>query len=137
MLVIEPRCGYGGDEELRSVRPRSSIRHGQGVWPVMSVFLTELILEGPSPNTLSACTVSQGITRLQHEFLDDPVEENVVVVPIFGVCDKVLDRLRCGVGEQLKVLWGLISAIALAPVFQSPVGDNSRYHPLSYVSSRK
>jgi hypothetical protein len=70
----------------------------------MPVLWTELVFKVSTPATFSTGTVSEGITGLQHEFLDDSVENDIVVVTIIDVRDKVLDRLGRSVGEQLKVL---------------------------------
>lgn len=70
----------------------------------MSIFRTKLIFKRPTPYTLSARAVTQGITRLEHEFLDDSVKYDIVVISIFGVRDEVFDRLWCCIWEQLEVL---------------------------------
>jgi len=33
VLLVEPRRGIRSDEELRSVRVRSCVRHTQSIWP--------------------------------------------------------------------------------------------------------
>jgi hypothetical protein len=99
VLIIEPRGRYGGDEELRPVRPRSSIRHRQRIRPIMPILRTKLVFKVSTPTTFSASTISKGITSLQHEFLDDSVKDYVVVITIVDVRDKVFDRLGCSIWE--------------------------------------
>jgi hypothetical protein len=76
----------------------------------MPILWTELVFKVSTPTTLSTSTISEGITSLQHEFLYDSVENDIVVVTIVDVCDKVFDRLRGSVWEQFEVLF--ISEIA-------------------------
>jgi len=52
-----------------------------------------------TPTTLSASPISEGITSLQHEFLDDSMKDDVVVIAIVDVCDEVLDRFWGSVRE--------------------------------------
>ena len=99
MFIVEPRGRYGGNEELGPVRPWSSIRHRQRIRPVMPIFWTELVFKVSTPTTLSTSPISERITSLQHEFLDDSVENDIVVVAIVDMCDEVFDRLRGSVWE--------------------------------------
>jgi hypothetical protein len=99
VFIIKPRGGYGGDEELRPICPWSSVGHRQRIGPIMPILWTELIFKVSTPTTLSTSTIPEGITSLQHEFLDDSVEDDVVVVTIVDVRDKVLDRFRGSVWE--------------------------------------
>jgi hypothetical protein len=99
VLIIEPRSRNGGDKELRPVRPWSSVGHGQCIRPIVPILWTKLVFKVSTPTTLSSSTIPEGITSLQHEFLDDSMENDVVVVTIVDVCDEVLDRLRGSVWE--------------------------------------
>lgn len=99
MLVVEPRGWDGGNEELRPICPWSSVCHRQGIWPVVPILWTELVFKVSSPTTFSASPVSKGITSLQHKLLDDSVEDDIVVVPVIDVGDKVLDCLWGGFWE--------------------------------------
>ena len=65
----------------------------------MPILWTKLVFKVSTPTTLSTSPISKGITSLQHEFLDDSVENDVVVVPIVDVRDKVLDRFRGSIWE--------------------------------------
>jgi len=104
VFVIEPRCRYGSNEELRPVRSWSSICHGQSIRPVMPEFWIELVFKVTAPATLSARSISKRITSLQHELFDDSMEDDIIVITIIDVRDEVLDRLRRSFREQLEVL---------------------------------
>jgi hypothetical protein len=45
----------------------------------------ELVLELPTPDGLTASSITQWISSLQHEALDDAVEYNTVIIPVLGV----------------------------------------------------
>jgi hypothetical protein len=63
------------------------------------VLWTELVFKVSTPTTLSTSPISERITSLQHELLDDSVENDVVVVTIVDVRDKVLDCFRGSIWE--------------------------------------
>ena len=44
------------------------------------------------------------MTRVTHEFLDDTVEDDTIVITILDVRDEILNSLRCDVGIQLDEL---------------------------------
>jgi hypothetical protein len=65
----------------------------------MPILWTKLVFKVSTPTTLSTSTISEGITSLQHEFLDDSMENDIVVVTVVDVSDKVLDCFRSCVWE--------------------------------------
>mmetsp|Transcript_36226 Transcript_36226/g.61099 ORF Transcript_36226/g.61099 Transcript_36226/m.61099 type:complete len:235 (+) Transcript_36226:285-989(+) len=69
----------------------------------MAKRLRKLVLKLRSPNGCSTRAVSQRISSLQHEALDDAVDEQVVVVAVLAVAREVLNRLRALLGVQLEV----------------------------------
>lgn len=42
--------------------------------------------------------------QFSHEFLDDTMEDDPVIIPRFRMGDKVLHCLRCDIRQQLKPL---------------------------------
>jgi hypothetical protein len=50
----------------------------------------------------SSCAQTACLPHLQHEPLDDAVEEHAVVVAVLRVRREVLDRARALVGEELE-----------------------------------
>src|SRR3954453_4105557 len=75
------------DEELRAVRPRPGVGHGQQVRTVELQLGVELVLELVAG---AAVALPERVTALDHEAVDDPVEDRAVVEPIGGL----LPRLR-------------------------------------------
>jgi hypothetical protein len=66
MLVIQPGRWNSRDEELRTVRPRTGVGHGQSIWSIMSVFSREFIFKRPAPDRFTTCTVSHRVSCLEH-----------------------------------------------------------------------
>mmetsp|Transcript_92567 Transcript_92567/g.215086 ORF Transcript_92567/g.215086 Transcript_92567/m.215086 type:complete len:315 (+) Transcript_92567:573-1517(+) len=102
VLVVEPRTRNGGDEELRSVRVGPSIGHGQCEWAIVLQGPVELILELATPNALSTCSITLWIASLDHETLNDAVEDSVVVIAVLGMNREVLNSLGALLEEQLN-----------------------------------
>lgn len=101
MLVVQPRSRHSRDEELRSIGLRASICHRQHVRPIMLDVLTELVFEILFPNGLSASSITERIARLDHEFLDDTMEEDTFKVCRPGMSHKVLNCFWSNVGVEL------------------------------------
>ena len=99
VFVVEPRRGDGGDEELRAVGARPSVRHRECVGTVVAQRSMELILELVPPDGRPSGAIPERVTGLDHEILDDAVEEHSVVVPVRRMRREVLDRLRALLGE--------------------------------------
>ncbi len=59
----------------------------------------KLILKLLAPNAFSARPVAHGIARLNHKLANDAVEDDVIVIPVACMRDKVLDRPRRRVRE--------------------------------------
>ncbi len=72
---IEPRSGYGGDEELTSICRRSAIGHCEKAGLVefnrCDAFVGKRLIPDRLPSGSSSCRV----TALNHEILDDPVKK--------------------------------------------------------------
>ena len=123
MFVIQPRTRYGRDEELTTVRGRTRIGHGESIWSIKSGFCRKLIFEITTPYRFSSCTVAytelsagvlalaalearltERITRLQHEFRDDTMKNDTVIIPRSGMLSEILNGLRGNIREQLETL---------------------------------
>jgi hypothetical protein len=63
------------------------------------VLWTELVFKVSTPYTFSTSPITERISRLEHELLDDSVKENVVVVAILNMRDEILDRFWRSIGE--------------------------------------
>lgn len=66
-------------KELRSIRVGPRICHGQREGAVVLQVPMEFILELTSPNALATCSITLWVTRLDHEALNHPVEDDVVL----------------------------------------------------------
>src|SRR4051794_35949655 len=98
VLAVEPRRGLGGDdEELRAVRVRPGVRHREGA--LDDLVRVDLVLElvtgiaGPVPARAAA---------LDHEVLDDAVEDQPVVEALRRELLEVAHGLRGVLVEQLE-----------------------------------
>lgn len=77
-MAIEPRRWHKGNEELAAACIGPSIGHGKNAFPVMfeswSKFIVDLVAWAAH-----ACT--GWISALDHEIINDPVENNTVIEP--------------------------------------------------------
>ena len=103
VLPVQPRRGDCGDEKLRSVCVWSRVGHGDCVRAIVPQVPRDLVLELPAPDGDAPGTVPERVPGLQHEPLDDAVEDDVVVVPVSAVRGEVLARLRARIREHLDV----------------------------------
>src|SRR5699024_2386822 len=76
VAVLEPRCCYRGDEELRTVGTRAGVCHGEFIRFVEVEFGVEFVFELVAR---TADTATQWIASLNHEVSDDAVEDGAVV----------------------------------------------------------
>mmetsp|Transcript_34881 Transcript_34881/g.96257 ORF Transcript_34881/g.96257 Transcript_34881/m.96257 type:complete len:374 (+) Transcript_34881:339-1460(+) len=101
MLAVEPRARHSRDEELRAICIRAGIGHRQCERSVVLQSPMELVLELATPNAFSACAIALRVAALDHEALDHPVEDRVVVIPVLRVHGEVFHRFRALLEEQL------------------------------------
>lgn len=115
VLVVQPRRLLSRDKELRAVGVRTGICHTDCVRFVV-LERGELVFKLFSPDTFATGTVAEGIAGLllsvmirlagstdaylDHEFSNHAMEDDVVVVAILCMRDKVLYCLRRGVREE-------------------------------------
>src|SRR3954454_15190146 len=98
VLAVEPRrLLRGDDEELRAVRVRPGVRHGERA--ADDLVLVDLVLEGVSR---AAGAGALGAAALDHEVLDDAVEDEPVVEALRRELLEVAHRLRRVLVEQLE-----------------------------------
>jgi hypothetical protein len=69
----------------------------------MSQLKRKLILEFPTPNTITTRSIPKRVARLNHEFWDHTVENHAFVVPAPSEANEVLDCLRCVRREETDV----------------------------------
>lgn len=98
MFPIQPTAGFRRNEKLTSIRIWSRIGHTHDIGTIVFPALPELVFECAAPDGFAAGAVAEGVAGLYHEFLDDAVEEDVVVVAGAGVGGEVLD----GTGGVLR-----------------------------------
>ena len=85
-LVLGPRVGHG--HRIRAIVPQIP---------------RDLVLKLPAPYRDPPRAVPERVPGLQHEPLDDAVEDDVVIVPVSAVRCEVLASLRARFREQLDV----------------------------------
>ena len=88
---------------LTSICSGPSVRHRDGEGTIMTKLSDKLILEFTSPDRFAAGAIAKRIARLQHEALDDAMENHVVIVSVLGMAAKVFHRSRDCVGEKSDV----------------------------------
>mmetsp|Transcript_53101 Transcript_53101/g.103917 ORF Transcript_53101/g.103917 Transcript_53101/m.103917 type:complete len:211 (-) Transcript_53101:169-801(-) len=90
VLPIQPGRGCHGDEELGSVRVRSSVGHREEVWLVVLDRKT-LVCKFPPVDRLPSRAVAAGeVTSLTHESRDDAVEFGALEVKRLSLCSCAL-----------------------------------------------
>src|SRR5262245_43122082 len=98
VLAVEPRrLGRGDEEELRAVGVRAGVGHRERA--AGDLVVVDLVLE------LVAGTAGAGALRaaaLDHEVLDDTVEDEAVVKALAGELLEVRNGLRRVLVEQLE-----------------------------------
>src|SRR4051794_33196870 len=99
VLAVQPRSGVGrDDEELRAVRVRPCVGHRQRA--AHDAVLVELVRE----RVAGAARAGAGrVAALDHEVLDDAVEDHPVVEAVARELLEVLDGLGCVLVEQLDL----------------------------------
>ena len=112
VLAVQPGASHGGDEELRSVRIRACVSHGQQTRFVVTSFKI-LVVEFIAVNRLSPdpCSVRE-VASLQHELRNDPMETRVLVMQSLSAFShsffpgaegsEILSSFRNHVVEQLE-----------------------------------
>ena len=113
VVVIQVRGRRHGDEELGTVGAWAGIGHGQQEWTVELQLWVELVLELVARATAAG---AGGVAALNHEVIDDAVEDGAIVeragllalcvlggVVLFalGQTDEVFNGYRCVVTEEI------------------------------------
>lgn len=88
------------DKELTSVAVWTRIGHADRIRSIVFQCGTEFILELTAPDRLTTGAGSSGIARLNHETLDDTMEDVPIIVTVFGMHAKVFHRLRALFSEE-------------------------------------
>jgi len=114
MLAIEMRCWAERDEELRTIRAWPAVGHAQGSLVLVSKRRHELVLEFGAVDAGASAAGTRWVTALDHEALDDAVEDDVVVLAGCGEGGEILAGLcharqlsRSCDDETAAYLWGL------------------------------
>ena len=103
MLPVKPGARHCRNEKLGCVRVGAAVGHAEDKRNIVFEARVELIRELLAPNGLAARAVAFRAARLNHEAFDYPVEDQVVVVPIFGVGHEILNCFGTLVWKQLTV----------------------------------
>mmetsp|Transcript_23682 Transcript_23682/g.40764 ORF Transcript_23682/g.40764 Transcript_23682/m.40764 type:complete len:459 (-) Transcript_23682:586-1962(-) len=103
VLVIEPGAGDSRDEELGAVCVWARIGHADREGAVVPQRTVEFVFEVVAPDRCAACPITEGVASLEHEALDDAVQDEAVVVPVANVLREVLHGLRALFREELDV----------------------------------
>lgn len=119
MLLIEPWGGCCCDEELGSVRARTSIGQTDSIWsincissrsprfhsvlrglPIMFEVIRELVLKFPTPNTRASSSIAKRVSRLDHKLGNDTMEYDAFIISTARMPNKILHGFRGLLGEQ-------------------------------------
>ena len=80
--------------DSRTVRARTRIGHAERALAVVPQRGDELVLELAAPNGRATAAGTGGVTALDHEALDDTVEDHIVIFAGGGKSREVLAGLR-------------------------------------------
>ena len=103
VLSIQPGSWNGCDEELRAVGVGSGICHADDSWSIVPELVAELIFKFTSPNRFSTRPISQRISSLKHEALNDTMEKQAVIIAILGMGTEILYRAWTLVWKELNL----------------------------------
>src|SRR5690625_591740 len=98
VTTVEPGRGTEGDEELRAVRSRAGVGHGQDALGVVLKVRMKLVREAVPGAARSG---ARGVTALRHEVLEDAVEGHSVVVAVQREEHEVVHRVRGVLGVEI------------------------------------
>ena len=84
MLAVKMRSRSKRDEELRAVRVLTRVGHAERALAGVLEGRHKLILELAAIDRLAAAAGTGGVTSLDHEALDDAVEDYTIVLA--GLC---------------------------------------------------
>lgn len=90
------------DEELGGIGIFPLIRHRYGPSHVVGRGAVELVGEVFVPDTLPAFARAGGVAALDHEVANVAVEDDAVVVPLFGELDEIPHRFRGKFGVEFE-----------------------------------
>jgi hypothetical protein len=79
VLAVEVRGRAEGDEELAAIGARARVGHAERALAVVPERRNELVLELAAVDGGAAAASTGGVTTLDHETLDDAVEDDIVV----------------------------------------------------------
>ena len=87
------------DEELAAVCVRACICHSHSASVEVQSF-GNFCFEIFTPAAFAAHACAFGVAALDHEFIDNTVEDQTVIIAFFCQCFEVFNSLRCFFGEE-------------------------------------
>ena len=94
VLTIQMRRRRQRNEELAAVRARAGVRHAESALAVVNEGGDDFVLKLAAVDAAAATTSARGVTALDHETLDDAVEDDVVVFACGGEGGEVVAGLE-------------------------------------------
>jgi len=111
MSFVQVVVVYQINEELAAARVRAGVGHSNGS-PIVAVVISELILDSVTRSTPAS---ARGVPALDHEAIDDPVEDGAVVESLFHQ----LSEVARGNGHIIKKLQGDVTHTRVQQYFGS------------------
>ena len=103
VLHIQPRRGYRSDEELAAICVRSAICHRKKTGFIKLELCRDFIAKWFSPNRLTTTACSCWVSTLEHETLNNAVEDDSIVILLLHKTDQATSSPGCPTGIVIGV----------------------------------
>jgi hypothetical protein len=132
MMAVQPGGSIQGDEELAASGVGAGIGHGQDPFPAVSQAGTEFVVDGVAR---AAHAGAGGIPALDHEAVDDPVENDPVIESLLhqlpevpgGFGSLVLKQLRSKISQIRMEMHFFVHVVHLVVVGLPSAAPGNRF----------
>lgn len=103
VVHVQPWSSNSGYEKLATVGAWTGICHRKETWLVEFDIASALVFEVLAPDGLAAAASAGWVATLDHEFFNDAVKDDSIVVAVLHMCGEVFAGLWCDVVEEFEL----------------------------------